>query len=372
MTTPRHTEDRAEISPWVDKLGGFAARHARAFVSLGNFESWMLRDEIDATSIDRPIYIAGLARSGSTILLEMLARSPDVATHRYRDFPMVLTPRAWNWFIDRAGDDSEEAKERFHGDRIAVTSNSPEAFEEVIWMTFFEDAHDPSSSAVLDGACSNAEFERFYRDHIRKLVALRGGARYLSKGNYNITRLGYLLALFPDARFIVPVRDPVWHVASLIKQHRLFSREGSKDRRVVRHLRRTGHFEFGIDRRPINADDGETVQRIVECWNSGREVEGWAEYWAHVYGHVVDRLEHDAALAKATRIVRYEALCADPAGEMRSVLDHCALAEENMAEHAAEVVSPPRYYQPAFSNSEVHLIRERTAQTATRLARWTN
>ena len=52
------------------------------------------------------------------------------------------------------------------------------------------------------------DLEAFYRDHIRKLLWLRGGRRYLSKGNYNTTRIAYLARLFPDARFIVPVRDP--------------------------------------------------------------------------------------------------------------------------------------------------------------------
>ncbi len=51
--------------------------------------------------IVKPIDIAGLACSGTTILLEFLARRPHFASHRYRDFPPVLTPGRWNWFVDR-------------------------------------------------------------------------------------------------------------------------------------------------------------------------------------------------------------------------------------------------------------------------------
>jgi hypothetical protein len=78
--------------------------------------------------------------------------------------------------------------ERSHGDGIAVTSESPEAFEEPLWMAFFEGQHDPSASAVLDRRARCPAFERFYRDHIRKLLAVRGGRRYVAKGNYNLTR----------------------------------------------------------------------------------------------------------------------------------------------------------------------------------------
>lgn len=38
------------------------------------------------------MYIAGLARSGTTILLEKLATHPDVVTHRYRDDPPIFSP----------------------------------------------------------------------------------------------------------------------------------------------------------------------------------------------------------------------------------------------------------------------------------------
>jgi hypothetical protein len=41
-----------------------------------------------------------------------------------------------------------------------------------------------------------------------KVVLLRGGARYVSKGNYNAARIAYLARLFADAKFVVPIREP--------------------------------------------------------------------------------------------------------------------------------------------------------------------
>ena len=78
-----------EMPGWIDRLGGFVESTAGLWVKLGNVESNAMRAELDAIAIDRPVYIAGLARSGTTILLELLAGHSDVATHRYRDFPPV-------------------------------------------------------------------------------------------------------------------------------------------------------------------------------------------------------------------------------------------------------------------------------------------
>ena len=100
-----------------------------------------------------------------------------------------------------------------------------------------EGARRRRASQVLDAATSNPAFERFYADHLKKILLVRGGQRYLSKGNYNLTRFAYLRKLFPDARFIVPVRDPRWHIASLMKQHRLFCAEERRDPRILKHMR---------------------------------------------------------------------------------------------------------------------------------------
>lgn len=363
-TSAQKTSARMDIDPWTDRLGGLLERYPRLWTRLGDLETRLVADRLDAVAVDRPIYVTGLARSGTTVLLELLALHPDTVAHRYRDFPLVLTPWAWNWFVDRAGRGEAVARERAHRDRITVTSESPEAFEEVIWMTFFPDIHDPGRDAALGHDTSHPAFEAFYRDHIRKLLALRGGSRYLAKGNYNVTRLPYLHKLFPDARFVVPIRDPQWHIASLMKQHRLFAAAEREDERVLRHMRRSGHFEFGLGRRPIDVGDG--AAEVTRLWAEGEEVEGWAAHWALVYGHVADRLAADPDLAAATLVVRYEDFCSAPAEVMARVLDHCALAPGSLPEAAAARISAPDYYQPDFTEEERATIARRTAAVAGR------
>ncbi len=356
-----------EVAWWVDRLGSHIERHPRFWIKLGNLESSILRDEIAKTPIQAPIYVAGLARSGSTFLLEALAEHADTSTHRYKDFPPVFTPYWWNRFLGFMPEKEAEPAERAHKDGIKITEDSPEAFEESLWMAFFPDLHDPKSSAVLDRATVNPAFERFYRDHIQKLLTVRAGKRYLSKGNYNLTRLAYLHTIFTDARFVLPLRAPAWHIASLIKQHRLFCKGLAGNKRAQAHMRRVGHFEFGLDRRPINAGDDHEIQAIESLWNDGREIEGQARYWAHLHGKIADQLEHDPALRAATLIVGYERLCAEPVETLQGLFDHCklTLGEAALCDLASRV-QHPSYYEPDFSETERHLIDDITGPVVER------
>jgi hypothetical protein len=236
-------------------------------------------------------------------------------------------------------------------------------------MAFFPKLHDSDTSSVLRAGTSNVLFERFYRDHIRKLLVVRGGRRYLSKANYNLTRLGYLLKLFPDARFILPVRDPVWHIASLMRQHHRFCREHGRDARLQRHMSRCGHFEFGLDRRPINSGNTEIIRRIYDLWSKGREIEGWALYWQDIYGHVAEVLNTDSAIRHATLVVDYEMLCNQPDRVISALISHCELpsAGIDLVAEAASMIRHPSYYQPTFSKEQVTVIEKMTGEVKTQL-----
>lgn len=356
------------VPGWLDFASRLHERHPRFWIGLGDRETRFLEERLAERAPDNPIYVTGLARAGSTILLELLARHPELATHRYRDFPFLFTPWGWNWFVDRAASGPGGARERAHGDGIAVTAESPEAFEEVLWTAFFPDAHNPRVCGVLDERTSNPAFERFYRDHIRKLLLVRGRPRYLAKANYDVTRLGYLLKLFPGARFLVPVRDAVGHVESLMRQHDRFSREHARDRRLLDHMRRSGHFEFGLDRRPVHTGDADAAEKVRRAWAEGREAEGWAEYWRSIYGHLAARLEAGPALRAATLVVQHEELCAQPAATMKRILAHCGLEGPEIVAQAEATLRKPGERDSMLSEDERALIGERTRDIAARLA----
>lgn len=355
------------VSGWDHWLSGLVSRHPQHWIRLGNFETKLAADAIEDIRIEKPIFVAGLARSGSTILLETLAGHADAATHRYRDYPPVFTPWLWNRFVDLAPGKKNVAVERTHADGINVTPESPEAFEEMIWMAFFNNLHEIGKSNVLDGHISNPAFEQFYRDHIRKLIHVRGGQRYVSKANYLVTRMEYLLSIFPDARFVLPVRDPVWHIASLIKQHKLFCAGEADNPRAIAHMQRVGHYEFGLDRRPINTGDLHETFAIMKLWTNGDEIEGWARYWSNLHHYLADRMIVNKDLAKATLVMRYEDLVADPAHQLASLFDHVELDDAGpLIDRVAPTIHAPDYYRPKFDEGEIALIRDITKIAAKR------
>jgi hypothetical protein len=368
---PESGKAELSVARWTHLLAGLQARSTGLWIRTGNLESRALEERLAALAIDRPIYISGLARSGSTILLELLSRHADVATHRYKDFPPVLTPWLWNWFLERAATRQSAPQERAHGDGIRVTPESPEAFEEVVWMAFFPQLHDPERSAVLTAETENREFQAFYRDHIRKLLLIRSGKRYLAKANYNLTRFRYLLKLFPDAKFIVPFRDAPGHIASLMRQHARFLDEHRRDPRLQRHMSRSGHFEFGADMRPIHTGDTATIAQIRELWSHGREVEGWARYWSEVYGHVADLLETDAGARRACFVVRHETLCRRPGEVMEALLAHCELSRRppDITALAETTIRRSAGARAPFDDAQLERIVTPTGAVAGRLER---
>ena len=369
ITAPALREDTFQVPTWVHLVGGFISRHPDLWIKLGEMESSYLADEIAALAIERPIYIAGLARSGTTILLEIVASQPGIATHQYRDFPLVFTPYAWNWWLRHIPLKEVKPVERTHADGIFVTPDSPEAMEEMIWMAMFPHLHDPGRSNVLDADTDNPRFEAFYRAHVAKLILARGGRRYASKENYNVTRLEYLRKIFPDACFVIPVREPAAHIASLMKQHRMLSEGQRRQPRALAHFQRIGHFEFGADFRPINTGNVAPVREIQELLSRGEDVRGWARYWAMIYGFVADRLEANPELRQAAIVVPFEELCARPEAVLEKLCAHCHLDAAGIVQQYAARLHLPTYYTANFSASDREAIEQETAPTRARLAR---
>jgi hypothetical protein len=290
---------------------------------LAELEHELLASRLEAVKIEAPVFVTGLARAGTTMVLTLLSGAAGVATHRYRDFPFLFLPVAWNWLQDRLGAGPGEPVERPHRDRIRITKESADAFEEPLWQSFFPGLRRLTSST------RNPAFEETFRSHLRKILWLRGGRRYVSKGNYNVARIEYLARLFPDARFVVPVRHPVEHVRSLVEQHALFCRYAAQDRRVPGYLAAAGHYEFGPQRRPLDLDAARPGE-IEAAWHAGDDWRGYARQWAQVYAHVERLRERHRIL-----VVRYEDACAAPQAMAGRLLAFCGLDDPEGAVSAA-------------------------------------
>lgn len=327
------------IARWISRWPALGPRAAAA-------ESTVLRDAIAAFEPGPPVWICGMARAGSTILLEVLNDAPGFTAHQYGDYPWLWTPYWRNWLRERLPGRPQAARERAHADRLRVTPSSPEAFEEVFWMHFFKNRHDPETSQVLDRGTSNPAFERFLDEHHRKLLFARGANRYLGKANYQLARLGYLHRLFPAARFVIPVREPLAQVHSLIRQDLRFRRLHADDAAVGLHLARIGHFEFGPQKRAFHLGDAAVTRAIAEDFAAGRTASAYARQWAAQYGFAARCLAADAGLADACLWVGYERLCADPTMELERIGRHVGLSMEDATtlarRWAGRISAPPR------------------------------
>ncbi len=340
------------------------------WVKLGDLESRLLRNRLREQRIEHPVYVTGLARAGTTITLELLSRHDDVATHRYFDMAQPYLPFAWNWLAEHAAKRPSKPQERLHADGIFVTRESPEAVEETLWQWFFPHLHEESRSAVLDADTRNRPFEIYYNAHITKLLLARRRTRYLTKANYNVTRLAYLLRLFPGARVLVIVRRPVAHFASWLKQHELLFLAQTQDPRWLVFTDSVGHYEFGVHQRFANTGDLARAREIRSAWDSGERARAFGLYWASVYGHVLDLAARDPLVREAIMFVRYEDLCASPPATIDRMLEHAKLdgaGFKSVREQFAAKLSAPRYYRASLDDAELHAIEETTHEVAARL-----
>ncbi|PJI91462.1 sulfotransferase family protein [Yoonia maricola] len=282
-------------------LHDFAFASPRRQRTLGKLESRIFKRRIDIEQAKRPIFVTSLPRAGTTIMLEVLASLPQFASATYRHMPFTLSPLLWGGFSGAFRKPGEKA-ERAHGDGIEVGFDSPEAFEEMLWMAFWPEHYGKDRITPWTADAEKPEFETFFRTHMAKIVATKSGAaRYLSKNNANIARLGLIQRMFPDACVIVPVRNPRAQVQSLMRQHQRFSDLHAREPFARRYMEGIGHLEFGEALRPI-AFDG--TPHDPDMANSPAF---WLDYWIAAYEHIL------ATAGPSVVIVDHDALCAEPA-----------------------------------------------------------
>lgn len=283
----------------------------------------------------RPIFITSLPRAGTTLMLEALYRFPSLATHTYRDMPFVLAPIFWSK-LSSPFRKSTEMTERAHGDGMQFGYDSPEAFEEILWRTFWPEKYNETSIATWSANDYKDEADAFFNDHFKKIIAIRRpdrghDGRYISKNNCNIARLDLICRMFPDARIIVPVRNPIEHVTSLFRQHCNFIEMHKKISFVHRYMDDIGHYEFGDLHRPINfSGNGNLMSSRYPI-----EINYWLAYWISAFEHVFARRDK-------VMLISYEKICFDARNMLADICSQLEIPEEGMLDVAAKLFhSPP-------------------------------
>jgi len=189
--------------------------------------------EILKTPVEKPIFIAGLGRSGTSILQELLHQDPR-----------LRTPLFWEAYfpVDSAisGGTDKQAQAAGHGIANQWVRITPEiqTMHEVAGHLPAEDSSLWSFTFVSDSIMSFYQIPTYhayvnrtdadvvYRWHKRMLQALQWkqpGRRWFGKSaTYHLTHLPSLMKHYPDACIIQTHRDPLRIMSSVANLLRAF------------------------------------------------------------------------------------------------------------------------------------------------------
>lgn len=245
----------------------------------------------------RPVFISGLARAGTTILMRSLYASGQFASLTYDDMPFVMAPNLWQKMASK-NKKVRIKSERAHGDGIEVDFDSPEALEEVFWRTFHakEYIHNNSLRPHEFSTETLLAFE-IYQDLVCKKY---GKERYLSKNNNHILRLKSLSKHCKNATILIPFRDPVEQSRSLFTQHTKFLNSPPFTRTYMELL---AHHEFGDTHRPFVFSKDQSII------GDPKTLDYWIDRWSQYYQYVLEFLEQKP---ENVMLVSYERLCQEP------------------------------------------------------------
>jgi hypothetical protein len=232
---------------------------------------------------DNHVFVAGLARSGTTVLLNAIYQSNQFASLTYNDMPFILSPNLWSKISSKKN--FSELQERAHTDNIFINLNSPEAFEEVFWKTFEVDLE----------VCKEL-FIKF----VLLILKKNHRSRYLSKNNQNIRRLVLINEIFPKSKILVPFRDPIQQSFSLFLNHKKFIKKQTDDRFVRTYMDLIGHSEFGLDYKIVKTSN--------LLYPNPIDFNHWLEQWLLNY----KALEKLSIKYSGIFLISYGSLCNNP------------------------------------------------------------
>lgn len=259
---------------------------------------------------EKHVFICGLARAGTTILMRSFYSTGQFRSLTYRDMPFVLMPGVWQK-LSKVFHRQEEAKERAHSDGILVDFDSPEAFEEVFWRIFSDDDY-VFENCLRPHSVSNEIIDRF-RGYVRRVVDCpydRNQRRYLSKNNNNILRLGSIRKAFPNALIVIPYRDPIQQAISLLYQHKKFCEMHAIDRFAYDYMGWLGHYEFGATHKPFVFEKANTLSSTEFPQD---DINYWLNIWINTYRYLYRISPLDSCF------ICFEDLCEFPAKNLKEL-----------------------------------------------------
>lgn len=286
-------------------------------------EKRKFNQDLSSIPINKPIFIVGLPRSGTTLIYNLLCAHEQAAfvTNSMNSFPEAPCTIEWmrkkfHWNIKG---------ERFLADSIDVDFGSPSE-PLTFWGRWM--GRDVDSLYWAEQSKQDLGQERvdtIYND-IRKILFTFGSGhnRFVLKYPVMQTELRVLQELFPDAKFIHILRDSRPAANSLIKLFRLSNNQLKK----IKHP----NIQYIIPYPRVRG-----LKSYVEQY--GPES---VECTARVWQEAVELVQETAKDLKHYYEFKYEDLLQNPRQELEKIFNFCELswpqqANENFAKHYAGI-----------------------------------
>ena len=216
--------------------------------SLFHLENLFLKNKNNIKD-NKHIFISGMPRSGTTALLNFFYQSNKFASLTYNDMPFAIAPNFGSILPKK----KLSKIERKHGDGIEIDNFSPEALDEIFFLTFNED-----------------DQKEFFENYIGLILLRYSKNRYLSKNNSNYKRIDLISSTFKKSKIFILYRNPFDQACSLLEQHIKFCDIQKKDKFILDYMNYLGHYEFGLNYKtwnnPINYINHFFLDHWLEQW----------------------------------------------------------------------------------------------------------
>jgi hypothetical protein len=192
--------------------------------------AWAAQPQISAEPIDAPLFVVGPPRTGTTILLELLALDPalraPLAWEALAPLPVSADPAVDRRERLRRAECEQELWADVHPEFMTMHELASDLPCECVHFLAYDGA-GPHWSMLFDTPTFTAwqleriepALERVYRLHRRMLQTFQHGSeprRWLLKSPGHLQTLAQVFAEYPDARVIHTHRDPSRFIASLV------------------------------------------------------------------------------------------------------------------------------------------------------------
>ncbi len=253
---------------------------------------------IEIPSKSKYLFITGLARAGTTTLLNQIYNTNKYASICYKHMPFILNPRLAHYAAKLNRE--TESRERFHKDGILISSESPECLDEPFWI---KADHQYYNKSLNSEDRYPSQTLRAYDYMLKEFTRYQRKESIVIKNNNNHIRLAQLAKHFPDSYFLCLFRHPIHHSISLKRTHDIFSKLGSSDQFANEYMNLLGHREFGLYHKPFKY-----INSMKDANNNQQPetIDYWLKQWIKTHSWYLE-----SGLKENTNIIWicYEELC---------------------------------------------------------------